>query len=115
MRSLFTVLLVSVFAFVAFSFSTNVSLADKPLDVDCLDLEMTIIAVDDALDASGVEFKSLGQLLVAAKKDDMLFEDLSMLITLFSATDIVLETPSQTVTTIAKCGLVDLLNQNIKD
>jgi len=115
MRSFLTLFAVSVFTVVAFTFSTNISLADQPLDVDCLDLEMTIIDVDDALDAAGVEFKSLGQLLVAAKKDEMLFQDLSMLIALFSETNIVLDTPSQTVTTIAKCGLIDLLNQNIKD
>ena len=91
------------------------ALADRPLDVDCDLLGTTIDAVDTFLDGDGVEFDSVGHLLSTAILDDDAFEGLNVLIILFSDGAIDFESASQTVSTIAKCGLMPLLNDEIQD
>ena len=91
------------------------ALADKPLDVDCEILGNTILAVDEFLDGEGVQFDSVGDLLSTAILDDAVFGQLSGLILLFSGGAIDFDSASQTVSTIAGCGLMPLLNTNIQD
>ena len=91
------------------------ALADKPLDVDCELLGNTIVAVDDFLDGEDVQFDSVGDLLSTAILDDAVFGQLSDLIRLFSGGAIDFDSPSQTISTIAKCGLIPLLIEQLND
>ena len=89
--------------------------AKKPLDVDCNLLAATNDAVNDFLDGEGIQFNNLGSLLSTAIQDEAVFDQLSALITLFSGGEINFDSPSQLLTTNAKCGLVPQLLENIRD
>ena len=89
--------------------------AKKPLDVDCDLLAATNEAVNDFLDAEGVQFDNLGDLVSTAILDDAVFEQLRDLILLFSGGEIEFESASQAVSTNAKCGLIPQLIDNVRD
>ena len=92
--------------------------ADQPLDVDCDVLAATLVAVDAFLEALPVppfEFDNLGELLSTLKKDPGLFAAVNGLFVAFSGGTISFDSPSQSLSTTAKCGLVPLLNELVKD
>jgi hypothetical protein len=89
--------------------------AAQPLDVDCDLLAATNDAVNDFLDAQGVQFDNLGDLVSSAILDEAAFDQLSALILLFSGGEIDFESASQAVSTNAKCGLIPQLIGNISD
>jgi hypothetical protein len=89
--------------------------AAQPLDVDCDLLEATNDAVNDELDAAGVQFANLGQLVAAAILDEDVFNQLNALIEFFSGGEISFDSASQAVSTNAKCGLIPQLIDNIRD
>ncbi len=94
----------------------GVSTADaKPLDVDCDLLAATNEAVDDFLDAQGIQFDNLGDLVSSAILDDDVFNDLNALITFFSGGAISFDSASQLVSTNARCDLIPQLIDNIRD
>jgi hypothetical protein len=89
--------------------------AAMPLDVDCDLLAATNDAVNDELDALGVQFANLGQLVSLAILDADVFDQLNALIELFSGGEISFDSASQAVSTNAKCGLIPQLIDNIRD
>jgi hypothetical protein len=89
--------------------------AAMPLDVDCDLLEATNDAVDDFLDAEGVQFDNLGDLVASSILDEEVFDQLSALILFFSGGEIEFTSASQAVSTNAKCGLIPQLINNIRD
>ncbi len=92
--------------------------ADKPLDVDCDVLAVTLIDVDAFLESLPVppfEADSLGELLSILKKDPALFAAVNGLIVAFSGGTISFDSPQEAYSTIAKCGLIPLLNELVKD
>jgi hypothetical protein len=95
--------------------ASSVFAATKPLDVDCDLLEATNNAVNDFLDAQGVQFDNLGDLVSSAILDEDVFDQLSALILLFSGGEIEFTSASQAVSTNAKCGLIPQLIDNIRD
>ena len=96
-------------------FSVSTAHAGKPLDVDCDLLAATNDAVNDFLDANGIQFDNLGDLLSSAILDDAVFDQLSALILFFSGGEIVFDSASQAVSTNARCGLIRQLLDNIRD
>ncbi len=84
MRSLYTILAVAFFALIAFSFSSDVSFADKPIKLDeeeCLALENDLIVADEIINCDlETSFDNLGDLIVTAKNDEMTFMLLDSLI-----------------------------------
>jgi hypothetical protein len=86
-----------------------------PLNVDCDLLEATNDAVNDFLDAEGIQFANLGDLVSAAIQDAEVFDQLSALILLFSGGEIEFTSASQAISTNAKCGLIPQLIDNIRD
>jgi hypothetical protein len=96
--------------------ASSVHAATAPLmDVDCDLLEATNDAVNDFLDAEGVQFDNLGDLVAAAILDEAVFDQLSALILLFSGGEIDFTSASQAVSTNAKCGLIPQLIASIRD
>jgi hypothetical protein len=89
--------------------------AGRPLDVDCDLLAATNDAVNDFLDAEGVQFNNLGDLVSSSILDDEVFDQLSALVLLFSGGEIEFESASQAVATIGRCGLIPQLIDNIRD
>jgi len=89
--------------------------AAKPLDVDCEALAATNECVDAILDAEGVQFQNLGQLVSSAILDDAVFDALDALILLCSGGTIDFASASQAVTTNAKCGLIPQVIRDIRD
>jgi hypothetical protein len=100
---------------VALLVSVSTVHAAQPLDVDCDLLAATNDDVNDFLDAGGVQFNNLGDLVAAAILDDAVFEQLRDLIELFSGGEIVFESASQLVATNGRCGLIPQLIDNIRD
>jgi hypothetical protein len=91
------------------------ALADQPLDVNCDTLATAIVATDDFLEANGIGFDSVGDILSAAILDDATFVQLSTLISLFSGGAVNFASPSETISTIAQCGLMPLLVDQFGD
>jgi hypothetical protein len=89
--------------------------AKKPLDVDCDLLEATNDAVDDFLDAEGIQFDNLGDLVSSAIQDEAIFDQLRALVLLFSGGQIDFTSASQAISTNGKCGLIPQLLENIRD
>jgi hypothetical protein len=89
--------------------------AAQPLDVDCDLLAATNDAVNDELDAQGVQFANLGQLVSLSILDEAVFDQLNALIELFSGGQISFDSASQAVSTNAACGLIPQLIDNIRD
>ena len=83
--------------------------AGQPLDVDCDVLEASLIHADGILEDAGVVFDSLGDLVSSAILDDDVFITLQSLILLCSGGTIDFDSASQSVATIARCGLMPLL------
>jgi hypothetical protein len=96
-------------------FSVSTARAAHPLDVDCDLLAATNDAVNVFLDAQGVQFNNLGDLVSTSILDDAVFDQLSALVLLFSGGAIDFESASQAVSTNAKCGLIPQLIDNIRD
>jgi hypothetical protein len=84
-------------------------------EVDCDLLVATNDAVNDFLDAEGVQFNNLGDLVSTAILDDAVFEQLRDLILLFSGGEIEFESASQAVSTNARCGLIPQLIDHVRD
>jgi hypothetical protein len=89
--------------------------AAQPLDVDCDLLAATNDAVNVFLDAQGVQFDNLGDLVSTSILDDAVFDQLSALVLLFSGGAIDFDSASQAVSTNARCGLIPQLIDNIRD
>ncbi len=92
--------------------------ADEPLDVDCDVLAATLVAVDaflTALPVSPIDVDSLGEFVSTLKKDPALFAAVNGLVVAFSGGTISFDAISQGVSTTAKCGLIPLLNELVKD
>jgi hypothetical protein len=96
-------------------FSVSTAHAKKPLDVDCDVLENAVMCADDILDANNVAFNSVGDLFASAILDDAVFEQLNSLILFCSAGEIDFDSASQAISTVASCGLIPLLNDEIGD
>ncbi len=73
------------------------------------------MATDDFLEANGIGFDSVGDILSAAILDDATFVQLSTLISLFSGGAVNFASPSETISTIAQCGLMPLLVDQFGD
>ncbi len=96
--------------------ASSVHAATAPLmNVDCDLLEATNDAVNVFLDAQGIQFDNLGDLVSTAILDDDLFDQLNALIVFFSGGVISFDSASQAVSTNAKCGLIPQLIDNIRD
>jgi hypothetical protein len=95
--------------------SVSTAHAAQPLDVDCDLLEATNDDVNDELDAAGVQFANLGQLVSRAILDADVFDQLNALIVMFSGGEIDFDSASQAVSTNARCGLIPQLIDNIRD
>ncbi len=96
-------------------FTVSTAHAGRPLDVDCDVLESAVICADAILDANNVAFNSVGDLFSSAILDDAVFEQLSSLVLFCSAGAIDFDSASQAISTIASCGLMPLLNDEIDD
>jgi hypothetical protein len=82
--------------------------ADKPLDeVDCAMLQETLEEL--ATEFPDLEGVSLGQLVSMLKKDPDLAAELLNGIAFLSGGEIVFDSVSQGLTTLAKCGLMPFL------
>ncbi len=95
-------------------FSVSTAHAGKPLDVDCDVLESASICADAILQEI-VEFDSIGDLFSTAILDDAVFEQLNSLILFCSVGAIDFDSASQAISTVAACGLMPLLNDEIDD
>ena len=96
----------------------TVAQAEAPLDVDCDVLAATLVAVDaflEALPVPPIDTDSLGEFLSTLKKDPALFAAVNGLIVAFSGGTISFDSPSQMLSTTAKCGFVPLLNELVTD
>ncbi len=96
-------------------FSVSTAHAGRPLDVDCDVLESAIICADAILDANEVAFDSVGDLFSSAILDDAVFEQLNSLILFCSDGAIDFDSAAQAISTVASCGLMPLLNDEIDD
>ena len=96
-------------------FSVSTAQAGRPLDVDCDVLESAVICADAILDANNVAFNSVGDLFSSAILDDAVFEQLNSLILFCSDGAIEFDSASQGISTVASCGLLGLLNDEIDD
>ena len=96
-------------------FSVSTAQAKRPLDVDCDVLESAVICADAILDANNVAFNSVGDLFSSAILDDAVFEQLNSLILFCSDGAIDFDSASQAISTVASCGLMPLLNDEIDD
>ncbi len=96
-------------------FSVSTAHAKRPLDVDCDVLESAIICADAILDGIPVVFNSIGDLFSSAILDDAVFAQLSSLILFCSGGAIDFDSASQAISTVASCGLMPLLNDEIDD
>ena len=94
---------------------TSTAHAKRPLDVDCDVLESAIICTDAILDANNVAFNSAGDLFSSAILDDAVFAQLQSLILFCSNGAINFDSASQTISTVASCRLLGLLNDEIDD
>ncbi len=101
--------------FAALLLGASTAQAKKPLDVDCDVLASAIICADGILDANNVSFDSVGDLFSSAILDDAVFAQLNSLILFCSAGAIDFDSASQAISTVAKCGLMPLLNGEIDD
>jgi hypothetical protein len=95
--------------------SVSTAHAAAPLDVDCDLLDATTDAVNDFLDAEGLQFDNVGDLLSSAILDDDVFDQLSALVLLFSGGEIDFTSASEGVSTYGRCGLIPQLIDNIRD
>ncbi len=96
-------------------FSVSTAQAKRPLDVDCDLFASTIIAVDAFLTTINVDFDSVGDLFAQAILDDAVFAQLDSLILFFSGGAIDFDSASQSISTVASCGLMPLLNDEVND
>ena len=95
--------------------TTSNAIADQPLDVDCDLLAATNDAVDDFLDANGIQFNSVGDLFASAILDDTLFQQLSDLILFFSGGEIEFSSATQAISTNGACGTIRGLINSVRD
>ncbi len=101
--------------FAALLLGASTAQAKKPLDVDCDVLASAIICTDAILDANNVAFNSVGDLFSSAILDVAVFAQLQSLILFCSDGAISFSSASQAITTVARCGLMGLLNDEIAD
>ncbi len=96
-------------------FTVSTADAKKPAKVDCDVLAAAISDADTLLDAAGVVFNSLGDLVATALLDDAQFAALNDILEGVSGGAISFDSASQAVSTIGKCGLTPLLIAEIMD
>jgi len=96
-------------------FSVSTAHAGRPLDVDCDVLAAAVTCTDAILDLNNVAFNSVGDLFSSAILDVAVFAQLQSLILLCSDGAISFSSASQAITTVASCGLLALLNDEIAD
>ncbi len=96
-------------------FTVSTAQAARPLDVDCDVLEAAVIDADTILDAIPVVFNSVGDLFAQANLDDAVFKQLRDLILFTSGGQILFDSASQAISSVARCGLLPLLNTEIED
>ncbi len=96
-------------------FSVSTAHAKRPLDVDCDVLESAVICADAILDANNVAFNSVGDLFSSAILDVAVFAQLQSLVLFCSDGAIDFSSASQAISTVASCGLMGLLNDEIED
>ncbi len=96
-------------------FTVSTAHAGRPLDVDCDLLASAIICTDSILDANNVAFISVGDFFSSAILDEAVFAQLQSLILFCSDGAIDFDSASQTITTVASCRLLGLLNDEIDD
>ncbi len=101
--------------FAALLLGASTAQAKKPLDVDCDVLASAIICTDGILDANNVAFDGVGDLFSSAILDDAVFAQLNSLILFCSVGDIDFDSASQAISTVASCGLMGLLSDEIDD
>ena len=89
--------------------------ACRPLDVDCDLLAATNDAVNVFLDGEGIQFDSTGDLFSSAILDDAVFQILHDLVLFFSGGAIDFESPTQAISSNAKCGLLRDLIDDVND
>jgi hypothetical protein len=94
---------------------TSTAHARRPLDVDCDLLAATNEAVNDFLDAEGIQFSSVGDLFSSAIQDEAVFEQLRDLILFFSGGEILFDSATQAIATNGRCGLLPDLIDNVND
>ena len=95
--------------------SVSTAHAKRPLDVDCDVLASAVICTDAILDLNNVAFNSVGDLFSSAILDVAVFAQLQSLILFCSDGAISFSSASQAITTVASCGLMGLLNDEIAD
>ena len=110
-RYVVTALLVTV----GLLFSVSTAQAKKPLDVDCDLFASTIVAVDAFLTTINVDFDSVGDLFSSAILDNAVFQQLQSLILFFSLGAIDFDSASEAISTVASCGLMPLLIDEVND
>jgi hypothetical protein len=96
-------------------FSVSTVHAKRPLDVDCDVLASAIVCTGDILEANNVVFNSVGQLFSFAILDDAVFEVLQSVFLLCSGGAIDFNSSSQAISTVASCGLLRQLQDEISD
>lgn len=96
-------------------FSVSTAHAGRPLDVDCDVLAAAVTCTDAILDLNNVAFNSVGDLFSSSILDVAVFTQLQSLILLCSGGTINFTSASQAITTVASCGLMPLLNDEIAD
>ncbi len=96
-------------------FSVSTAHAKRPLDVDCDVLASAVICADAILDANNVAFNSVGDLFSSAIVDVAVFAQLNSVILFCSNGAIDFASASQAISTVASCGLMGLLNDEIDD
>ena len=96
-------------------FTVSTAHAGRPLDVDCDVLASAIICMDAILDAVPVSFDHVGDLFSSAILDDAVFAQLNSLILFCSDGAIDFDSASQAISTVASCGLMGLVNDEIDD
>ena len=108
-------LAISLFVTVGLLFTVSTANAGRPLDVDCDVLESAVICTDAILDANNVAFNNVGDLFSSAILDDAVFAQLNSLILFCSGGAIDFDSASQAISTVASCGLMPLLSDEIDD
>ncbi len=96
-------------------FTVSTAHAGRPLDVDCDVLASAIICTDNILDANNVALNSVGDLFSSAIVDVAVFAQLQSLILFCSDGAINFSSASQAISTVASCGLMPLLNDEVND
>ena len=89
--------------------------AGGPLNVNCAELDNTLILVDQVLTGAGFTCDNAGDLIGASFNDPAFFAQLQNVIFAVSGGTIFFDSPQQMVSTIAKCQLMTRLIEECVD